>query len=322
MKQSYEKTAKSARKNNSEQTNRKHLLLLFGKKSNFKGVLAIVKNWGAFILCYFLIAWIMNLPASFLSVTAYIIISFFAGCTLRGFDNLTHEASHNNIFSKGKLHQKLQFLFSYVVFKTIENYRFWHFKHHRYYLNNKEEDPDTQQNIRLGVGTLTHKGKAYQIIWFYVIRFFLLYYFIYNIRYCFIPHIRSKSSIIGRIIFWGVIIFIVTITHSWLLFLLAYVIPCFIWLPYIRFITESSKHTNVNDNDDFGNSRSNIGLIHQLLLHPHNDGYHQMHHFLPAIPFYNLKKAYIYMTTDINVKNSVIESHSFIQTIKQIFKIK
>lgn len=301
---------------------RKQLLLLYGSKSNTKATLAILCNWVAFILCFILIGLVFFYLPFFMALIFYLVISFVAGCCLRGFDNLTHEASHNNIFSVAVLHHYLQFLFAYPVFKTVQDYGPGHWKHHRNYRKHKDDDPDTQQNIRWGVEHLPAEKTVYQILWFYVIRFFMLYYMVDNIRHNFIPHLISKNSIAGRILFWGLILFAVAFTHTWLIFLLGYLIPYFLWLPYIRFVTESSKHTNVNLEDDFATSRNNIGIIHQYLLHPHNDGFHLMHHYISSIPFYNLKKAYIYMKADPEVKKRLIESFNPFQTIKQIFKIK
>jgi fatty acid desaturase len=297
---------------------RKELQYLFGTKSTKKAALAVSLNWMFFLLCYYLIGLAMKLPPICASLL-YVLLSFVAGCCLRGFDNLTHEASHNNIFLHANLHHSLQFLFSYPVFKTVEDYRPGHWKHHRNYRNNKDDDPDTQQNIRWGVEFLPAKKTMYQVLWFYVIRLLLLYYFFDNIRYSFIPHSSSKHSKGGRLIFWFVILGVIAVTNSWLCFLLGYLIPCLFWLPYIRFVTESSKHTNVRLESDFANSRNNIGILHQLLLHPHNDGFHQMHHYMASIPFYNLKKAYRYMKLKGGIGENTIESYSPIETIKQVF---
>jgi fatty acid desaturase len=253
-------------------------------------------------------------------VVVYPPLSFAAACALRGFDNLTHEASHYNLFTAADLHQRYQFLFAYPVFKTLQDYRAWHLRHHSNYRRNKANDPDTAQNIRWGVEDLQTKTSFWQVAWFYVLRFFLLYYVYDNIRYNLIPHIGSKKSVTARIIFWGLVLTTVSLSNSWTQFLFGYLIPYLVWLPYIRFVTESSKHTNVNLQDDFANSRNNIGLLHQLFLHPHNDGFHQMHHLAANIPFYNLKKAYRFIKTNPEVRSSVIESSNPIQTIKQIFK--
>lgn len=301
---------------------RRQLQLLFGKKSNTKGMLAILKNWMAFLLGISLVYLALQSNSNIAIVGIYIPVSFIIGCVLRGFDNLTHEASHNNIFTEVSKHLKLQFLFAFPVAKTVEDYRPGHWKHHRNYRDNKADDPDTAQNIRWGVEFLSENKTLRQIVWLYITRLLLLYYVIDNIRYNLIPHIKSKKAVSARLIFWTSIFLVMTVTNAWTLFFFAYIIPYFFWLPYIRFVTESSKHTNVNLEDDFANSRNNIGWLHQHILHPHNDGFHQMHHYMASIPFYNLKKAYKFIKLEPFVRSRVIESRNPIQTIKQIFEIK
>jgi fatty acid desaturase len=301
---------------------RKQIIMIYGRKSDKKAAFAIIKNWLFFFLFYFGTGFLAASLQFFDFLVFYLPLSFIGGCVLRGFDNLTHEASHNNIFSVAKLNYHLQFLFAYPVCKTVEVYRESHLKHHRNYRKKKEADPDTQQNIRWQVEDMPLKKPIRQLIWLYFIRLLIGYYIIDNIRYNLVPHLRSKKSLTGRLLFWGFALSIVLATHSLSGFFFGYIIPYFFWLPYIRFVTESSKHLNVNLQDEFANSRNNIGLFHQCLLHPHNDGFHQMHHFIPSIPFYNLKKSYRFLKSAANVQDRVIESFSPVQTIKQIFKSK
>jgi fatty acid desaturase len=301
---------------------RKELLLLFGKKSSLKASIAIALNWAIFLALLYLSGNVVTMLPAPWSWIVLIGVTFFAGCALRGFDNLTHEASHSNIFSSKKKHLYLQFLYAFPVMKTLQDYWPSHKKHHNNYRNKKDDDPDTQQNIRWGVEYLPTNKTAKQVIWFYVARFLGQYYTQDNIKYNFWHHLKSRYCVPGRLAFWAAVLAIVALTHTWQYFLFGYAIPYLIWLPYIRFVTESSKHTNVNLQDDFANSRNNIGLFHQLILHPHNDGFHQMHHYAACIPFYNLKKAYRYLKADPDVRHRVIESFTPFQTIKQIFKRK
>lgn len=299
---------------------RKRLLSLYGTKSTKKAMLAILKNWFVFILMYTICGFVWEL-SFYPAILLYILVSFLAGASLRGFDNLTHESSHYNIFKTHSLHESLQFLYSYPVFKTVQDYRPDHMKHHRNYRSHKDDDPDTQQNIRWGVEDLPSKIPLRLLVWFYVTRLLTFYYTVDTIKYSLLPHLKSRNSRAGRMLFWGIIIVIVIVSKTWIWFISGYLVPLFVWLPYIRFITESSKHTNVRLQEEFANSRNNIGLIHQYILHPHNDGFHQMHHFMASIPFYNLKKAYLFLKREMQIQQSVIESLNPIQTIKQSYKI-
>lgn len=293
---------------------RKEIISRFGKPSNRKAVFSIVLNWLAFLSLSVLASYVFS--KSFL---LYVIISFLIGCTLRGFDNLTHDASHFNLFVNKRVHSYIEFLISYPVFKTLKDYRTSHMIHHRNYRKKPDKDPDTLQAKRWGILGKNIKNKNSKVLSFYIFRQLTFYYMIDNIRHSFLPHIISKESRIIRIIFWVVVLLLVALTSSWKILLLGYLIPYFYWLPYIRFVTESSKHTNVNLQEDFSNSRNNIGVLHQLLLHPHNDGYHQMHHLIASIPGYNLKKAYQFLKRHGNISSKVIESLSPIETVNQVF---
>lgn len=295
------------------------LITLFAKKNTALAIKAIVMNWLILIALITVNIYFVNVINTTWSLLLYVLTSFLTACSLRGLDNLTHEASHYNIFQSPKLHFTLQFLYAFPVLKTVEDYRNGHFKHHKNYRSNKKDDPDTRQNERWGVEHIEQNSSLKMVTWFYIIRVILLYYVVDNILYNVIPHILSKKSICPRLILWGLIVIFVTITGTWLSFLVAYVIPLLFWLPYIRFVTESSKHSNVNLQSKFANSRNNIGWIHQYILHPHNDGFHQLHHYAASIPFYNLKKAYKYLTVDLKVKEQLIVSKGIFQTIKQIF---
>jgi fatty acid desaturase len=299
---------------------RKELKALFGDRSDLKGLSALAVNWACLAACLFLIS--LAIPGDGLHLLFYIPLSFLMGCCLRGFDNLTHEASHQNVFKTRSMHQALEFSFAFPVFKTIADYWPFHRIHHSGHRTDKDNDPDTQQNIRWGVEGRSEPVKWYTLLWFYAGRLLVLYYVVDHVRYNVLPHLKSRTLLTRRAFFWGCVFALVALTHSWELLLYGYVIPVLFWLPFVRFVTESSKHNNVDLEDDFGNSRNNIGWIHQWLLHPHGDGFHQLHHFASCIPFYNLKKAYRYVMQDPEVRKRMIISYGPLQTIMQSFKLQ
>lgn len=305
---------------NFNNVDKKSLVLLFAKKSNRKGFTALILNWFFFLGLFYVTGYSFIWLSGVWGIGLYLISSFLTGCALRGFDNLTHEASHYNVFRTKKWNDRLEFLFAYPVLKTVSDYRYHHNLHHKNYRHDKKNDPDTVQSIQWGVANaLKSKNPIRVIISFYFIRPLILFYAWFNIKHSVVGHVTSKESIRGRLLFWAIIFIVITLMHAWMFFFLAYAIPYLFWLPFIRFITESSKHNNVNDDDDFGNSRSNIGVLHRLILHPHNDGYHQMHHYISCIPFYNLPKAYKYIKKHYAIGGSIIESFSPTETIKQTY---
>jgi fatty acid desaturase len=293
---------------------REEIINLYGKPSNKKAARSIILNWIVFIALAMISFYMFSI-----SIFVYFITSFLTGCALRGFDNLTHDASHFNLFRNKKLHSYLEFLISFPVFRTLKDYRVSHMVHHRNYRRDPMNDPDVLQVKRWGISSENKTPFVQKILFFYVFRQLSCFYLIDNIRFNFLPYIVSKESIIPRILTWSIVLIIVQFTSTWDFLIIGYLIPYFYWLPLIRFTTESSKHTNVNLQDEFSNSRSNIGVFHQLLLHPHNDGFHQMHHLIASIPGYNLKKAYHFLKKHGKIDNKVIESYSPLETSKQLF---
>lgn len=59
-------------------------------------------------------------------------------------------------------------------------------------------------------------------------------------------------------------------------------------LPVLRFIAESSEHLYSEATTVFDATVSNLGMLQRGLIHPHNDGYHTVHHMWPGVPHHRL----------------------------------
>jgi fatty acid desaturase len=255
---------------------KKQLIRLFGNKSNFKGLRALIMNWICMIACVWLIDKLTLHPA--VNVMLYLPLSFLAGCCLRGFDNISDQASHKNIFKTASLHSLLEFSYAFIVFKTINTEDITHTKQHNYYSTHKNEDPQTSQPIHWG-------ARGSNLL---VFNLPSLSCTVDHIRYQFIPHLKSSQAKMQRLLFWLAILSLVLVTNTWWIFLFGYIIPAFFWLPYIRFVTENKQHNDVN-------------WLHQFLLHPHNSGFHQLELIPSTIPFYNVKEAYLFVAREKKV---------------------
>lgn len=82
------------------------------------------------------------------------------------------------------------------------------------------------------------------------------------------------------------------------------VLAAFVWLlgyglalPVIRFIGESSEHIYSDSDTVFDATISNLGLLQRFLIHPHNDGYHTVHHMWPGIPHHALRRLHTTLTS-------------------------
>lgn len=79
---------------------------------------------------------------------------------------------------------------------------------------------------------------------------------------------------------------------SILLWLSAWCVPYLFFLPVIRFIGEIEEHDYTSLTSIFDATYTNIGGIQKLLLHPHGDAYHTLHHLFPSIPFFRIKRVH------------------------------
>ncbi len=63
-------------------------------------------------------------------------------------------------------------------------------------------------------------------------------------------------------------------------------------LPILRFVAESGEHIYTGTDTVFDATVSNVGLLHRIVVHPHNDGYHTVHHLWPGIPHYRIHRVH------------------------------
>jgi fatty acid desaturase len=64
----------------------------------------------------------------------------------------------------------------------------------------------------------------------------------------------------------------------------------FVTLPVLRLIGEASEHVYSDSDTVFDATISNLGRWQRLLIHPHNDGYHTVHHMWPGVPHHALRR--------------------------------
>ena len=59
-------------------------------------------------------------------------------------------------------------------------------------------------------------------------------------------------------------------------------------LPLLRLVAESDEHVYSDASTVFDATITNVGLGARLLLHPHGDGFHTIHHLWPGIPHHRV----------------------------------
>ncbi|TFF37930.1 fatty acid desaturase family protein [Mucilaginibacter psychrotolerans] len=245
----------------------------------------------------------------------YILCILLSSRSLRGLECVVHDGSHFNWLRKSrKTNDLLTNIFAaFAVFSTVENYRASHTLHHKYL--GSDVDPDYKRHILLGLSQIDRTDrKKYirQIItklpiyipsWWRAIGTdfrTLIKGIIWNLIFCslFYLILNSVSSVIA-------------------IWLFAYFIPLTVFLPVLRFIGEAAEHDYEQFEVVVSKTFSNTGIIHRLLFHPHNDGYHTIHHILPSIPHYKLPSLYKRLKAIDKVKfGSILRERKYLFTNK------
>ncbi|KAL8941032.1 MAG: hypothetical protein Q9216_002478 [Gyalolechia sp. 2 TL-2023] len=205
---------------------------------------------------------------------------------LRAFENLVHEASHNNLFPSATLHLRLQFLYAFPVFRIVEDYRRSHLIHHKH-LGDANKDPDIIRFFSLGLDRLPERP-----LWYFFglpMTGFLTYEYLTTTFWEFWESASQRSA---KIIFWASLGLGLAYTGACWDFVHYYLVPFLVILPVTRYWAELSEHLGLDMRGEYGGSRTNIGLLHQWYFNPHNDGYHAVHHLCSQVPFYLLPQAH------------------------------
>jgi fatty acid desaturase len=208
----------------------------------------------------------------------------------RALENLVHDGSHFNWSrSDHRLNDRLCNLLAAVpVFSNVARYRPGHKLHH--FSFGTEDDADLERYQILGIEGLDRRrplrfalGIAHRIVR-YVIGWWRV--------------IHTRPAVLLTSLLWHAVFLILPLALAfgigpalglWLAFWIA---PFFLVLPWHRFVAEAGKHQYEGQETVFDATISNVGLVHRLLLHPHNDGYHLLHHLFPGIPHHQLGRAH------------------------------
>jgi len=240
---------------------------------------------------------------------AYLLIA----SRLRGFENLLHEASHGNLFSNVREHDQYQFLYAFPVWRTLEDYRSSHMRHH-HKLGDPKDDPDVQRIQYLGLDHISERP-----VWYLVglpLTGFLTLEYLLTVVWEFIT---SPASRFSKIIYCLSLSLLVYSTNSFSILLNYYLVPLLLVLPTTRYWAEAAEHVGTDMTVSFGSSRNNIGFWQQWLLHPHNDGFHALHHLHSQVPFYLLPDAHERLMEEVGeYKSKTVNSTGVLETFRQM----
>ncbi|WP_091089330.1 fatty acid desaturase family protein [Micromonospora nigra] len=219
--------------------------------------------------------------------TAVLLGVVVAARQLRALECLVHEASH---FNWSRRHRTLGDVLAAVLAGVptgarIADYRQSHLVHHGRF--GTAADPDRQRYEQLDLEDLDRSDLGSYAV---------------GLLCRFVPYQRGWLDTLGSAPGTALLPFawcaVVIVLPGWLLggpvwagsAALAWLVAHLVALPVVRFIGESSEHVYREADTVFAATVSNLGLAQRLLIHPHGDGYHTIHHMWPGVPHHQLAK--------------------------------
>jgi len=289
------------------------------RRDNSKAILAIANNYITCFACASLCKYIerkyTEVPLTWW--TAYIIAILIIASRLRAFENLVHEASHNNLFSVARFHDRLEFLFAFPVFRVLKIYRTQHIDHHKY-IGDPVLDADITRMMHYGLVSdkPLDARKFYWLLYGFPFTGWLHYEYMIT---TFAEFWMTPTSYPSKILYWFTVLAAVHFYDIWGDFFHYFVVPWILILPITRWWAEMSEHLGLNMTDHFGNSRTNDGFWQRWWIHPLNDGLHAAHHLNSQIPFHRLRDAHDdLMQNSVEYRSKNMISHGLRETFHQI----
>lgn len=234
-------------------------------------------------------AWSVTRIPWYAAMVALVLCAGVVGRQLRALECLVHEASHYNWSRRRRLLNDVlaMVLVSAPTGAPIGEYRTAHLLHHGRF--GTSDDPDRVRYVELGVeelrrarlGTfardLVRRLPRYQIGWLRSLRTSP---FGVVVPLCW-PLLTVGPAVYLALDGPGAVVAV----GAWLAgYLLA--------LPVIRLVAESEEHVYSGATTVFDATFTNIGRWQAVMFHPHNDGYHTVHHLWPGIPHHALRRVH------------------------------
>ena len=275
------------------------------ERSNWRGALAVVKDWSLLVLA-FAISIVWPNPLTYL-VTILLLCGVHVGLVI-----LMHEAAHRSLFANAKLNDFVgQYLCALPNFNHMPMYRTYHMAHHRH--AGTKDDPDAVMVVRYPIEKASLRRKLWRDVSGVSGAKFIIglvgmvagyWKFQQNGVVERVEYPSPKSGWDHAVMFlrnggavaiawqFAIVGTLSALGHGlyYLFWVAAFLIP----FPLFMRVRVLADHAVVHDQasanaiDHARSTRAN--WIEKLLIVPHNEHYHLEHHLLPSAPFWNLPK--------------------------------
>jgi fatty acid desaturase len=263
---------------------------------NLKGALSIGRQWGVIALAIAAAVWSHHWA---LWVAAVIVIA----TRQHALAVIMHEAAHYRVFTNRRVNELISDCFcAYPLGLATQLYRKQHLEHHQF--TNSDRDPNWVEMSRRedwrwpkdhltcarlflkDVGGL-HLHKMFLLItlwspWPRVARIPVE---------TFLDNPLTPSEQRRWLMFMALVTALLTVTHSWIPFLILWSLPLLTLLGALMRMRTVAEHLMLEGTHELNSTRHvDATLLERLSIAPLNSNYHIAHHLFPSVPQYNLPR--------------------------------
>lgn len=231
-------------------------------------------------------------------ILVYILSVAIIGSRMHALGIISHDLVHYRFIKNRKYSDVFGNLFlCWPLFFTLEGYRAQHLRHHSKL--NTSEDPDFIRRVGLlewtfpmsplsfygmllkdltGLNVLQYPAKIFKVK-------------TNNKKIKIENDYLNLKYIASMVLFYAILVGLLTAQEGWTLFLLYWVVPIATSLKVIKRIRAFAEHFAVPDGNYDEVTRTTLSSgLERYLIGAHNVGYHTEHHRFASVPWYNLEQ--------------------------------